>query len=94
MSIHDAFYGYLAGQFADSDLAGQSDEQAAIDGLSPETCAAYDEVLKQGRIVLAASSFDWRKIGDLANRRFGNEREARRWLTHMMDVLEKALRKS
>ncbi|HWK96008.1 MAG TPA: hypothetical protein VNR39_11345 [Pseudolabrys sp.] len=94
MSNTDAFHGYLAGQFADSDLAGQSDEQAAVEGLSSETQGAYEEVLKQGRAVLATSSFDWRKVGDFANRRFGNEREARHWLTHMMDVLEKALRKS
>jgi hypothetical protein len=90
----DALYGYLAGQFADADLAGQSDEQAAVDGLTSETRAAYEDVLKQGRAILASSSTDWRKVGDFANRRFDNEREARRWLSRMMDVLEATLRKS
>ncbi|RDV05561.1 hypothetical protein DXH78_13845 [Undibacter mobilis] len=87
-------YGYLAGQFADADLAGQTDEQAAVNGLTPETRAAYEDVLQQGRTALASASFDWTKIADFANRRFGNEGQARRWLTRMMDVLEKALRNS
>ncbi len=94
MNDTDDFYGYLAGQFADADLAGQTDEQAAVDGLTPETRAAYENVLSLGRAILASPTIEWSKIADYANRRFGTEREARRWLTHMMDVLEKALRKS
>lgn len=89
----DALYGYLAGQFADADLAGQTDEQAAVDGLSNETRAAYQEVLKQGRAVLASPTLDWRTIADYANRRFADESEARRWLARMMDLLDNALRK-
>jgi hypothetical protein len=94
VSNTDALYGYLAGQFADADLAGQTDEQAAVDGLTPDTRAAYEDVLKQGRAILASSSFDWLKIADYANRRFGNESQTRRWLTRMMDVLEEALKRS
>lgn len=93
VSNTDALYGYLAGQFADADLAGQTDEQAAADGLTSETRAAYEEVLKQGRIILASPSFDWSTIADYANRRFDNESQTRRWLTRMMDVLEEALKK-
>jgi hypothetical protein len=86
-------YGYLAGQFADADLAGQTDTQAAVDGLSATTKAAYGDVLRQGRAVLASSSIDWRRIADYANRRFSNEAEARAWLTRMMDLLDAALKK-
>lgn len=93
MSSVDAFYGYLAGQFADADLAGQTDAQAAVDGLSSETKAAYSEALDQGRAVLASPSLHWQRIGDYANRRFKNEAEARAWLTRMMYLLEAALRK-
>ena len=89
----DALYGYLAGQFADADLAGQTDEQAAIAGLSRETQAAYREVLDQGRAVLASASLDWHRIGDYANRVFHNEDEARRWLTRVMDLLDDALKR-
>lgn len=94
MSNSDSFNGYLAGQFADADLAGQTDEQAAVDGLRPETRAAYEDVLKEGRAILASPALEWRMIADYANRRFGDENEARSWLTHMMDVLEETLRKS
>ena len=94
LSDFDAFYGYLAGQFADADLAGQIDEQAAVDGLTPETQAAYENVLSQGRAILASPAIDWPKLADYANRRFRDETEARRWLTRMMDALEKALRNS
>lgn len=90
----DALYGYLAGQFADADLAGQTDEQAAVDGVTSETRAAYEDVLKEGRAILASPALEWRMIADYANRRFGDEDEARSWLTHMMDVLEETLRKS
>ena len=93
MKIDDPLCGYLAAQFADADLLGQTDEQAAADYVSRETRAAYQEVLDQGRAVLTAPSLDWRRIGDYANRYFKNEDEARRWLTRMMDVLEAALRK-
>lgn len=93
MNDTDDFYGYLAGQFADADLAGQTDEQAAVDGLTPETRAAYKNVLSQGRAILASPVVDWRKIADYANRRFGDESEARRWLTRMMDLLDDALGK-
>lgn len=94
VSNTDALYGYLAGHFADADLAGQTDEQAAVDGLTPETRAAYEDVLRQGRVALAAASLDWTKLADYANRRFGSEDEARRWLSRMMAVLEAAIKKS
>ncbi len=77
MSIDDELYGYLAGQFADADLLGQTDEQAAVDGVSPETKAAYQNVLVQGRAVLASPSFKWQRVGDYANRIFKSEAEAR-----------------
>jgi hypothetical protein len=93
LSAHDALYGYLAGQFADADLLGHTDEQAAIDGVSSETKAAYVQVLQQGRSMLAARPFDWRRVGDYANRIFKHEDEARHWLTRMMGLLEKALEK-
>lgn len=93
MSTHDALYGYLAGQFADADLLGLTDEQAAVDGLTPETKAAYSEVLAQGRAVLATHPFDWRRVSDYANRIFKNDEDARRWLTRMMDLLDEALKK-
>lgn len=92
MSADDALYGHLAGQFADADLLGQTDEQAAVDNVSRETRAAYQAVLDQGRTMLASPGFDWRRVGDYANRYFKNEDEARRWLTRMMDLLEQALK--
>lgn len=92
MTDPESLYGYLAGQFADADLAGQTDEQAAIDGLRPETRAAYEDVLAAGRELLSAPAFDWKKIADHANRRLLNEQEARQWLTHMMDIVEDALK--
>lgn len=94
MNDTDDFYGYLAGQFADADLAGQTDEQAAIDGLTPETRAAYQNVFTVGRELLASSALDWKKIGDYANRRFLTEQEARDWLARMMNILEAALKKT
>lgn len=93
MDTSDALYGYLAGQFADADLLGLSDEQAAVDGLAPETKAAYRQVLEQGRALLASQPFDWQRVGDYANRIFKNEDDARRWLTRMMNLLEDALKK-
>ena len=93
MRSDDALYGYLAGQFADADLLDQTDEQAAVDGVSAEKRAAYTKVLAQGRAVLASSPFPWQRIGDYANRVFADEAEARRWLTRMMDLLEGALKK-
>lgn len=93
MSSDDAFYGYLAGQFADADLLGQTDEQAAADGVKPETKAAYRDVLAQGRAVLKSSALPWQRIGDYANRRFSSEAEACAWLTRMMNLLEEALKK-
>lgn len=93
MSTHDALYGYLAAQFADADLLGLSDEQAVVDGLTPETKAAYREVLDQGRTVLASRPLDWRRVSDYANRIFKNEEDARQWLTRMMDLLDAALKK-
>lgn len=93
MNSHDALYGYLAGQFADADLLGLTDEQAAVDGLSPETKVAYSQVLHQGHALLASRPFDWQRVGDYANRVFKNEDDARRWLTQMMDLLEEALKK-
>lgn len=89
----DAFYGYLAGQFADADLAGQTDAQAAVDGLSTTTKDAYGDVLRQGYAVLASPPIDWQRIADYANRRFRNEAEAREWLTRMMNLLDAALKK-
>jgi hypothetical protein len=93
LSAHDALYGYLAGQFADADLLDRTDEQAAVDGLTPETKTAYGDVLAEGRAALASPSLDWRRVGDYANRMFDNEGEARAWLTRMMDLLEQALGK-
>lgn len=93
MSTNDALYGYLAGQFADADLLDLTDEQAAVDGLSIETKTAYDEVLRQGKAVLASRPLDWRRVADYANRIFKDEEDARRWLTRTMDLLEGALKK-
>jgi hypothetical protein len=89
----DDLYGYLAGQFADAALLGQTDEQAAVAGVSAETKAAATDVLTQGHAVLASPSLDWGSIGDYANRRFNNEAEARIWLTRMMNLLDAALKK-
>jgi hypothetical protein len=93
LSTNDELYGYLAGQFADADLLGQTDEQAAVDGVSPDTKAAYKNVLGQGRALLASPSLKWQHIGDYANRIFKSEDETRRWLTRMMDLLDAALQK-
>lgn len=92
MNSNDALYGYLAGQFSDADMIGQSDEQTAVDGVSNATRAAYEDVLRQGHSVLASTPFDWQRIGDYANRAFEDEDEARRWLKQMMDLLEAALK--
>jgi len=89
----DALYGYLAAQFADADLLGQTDEQAAVDGISAAKQAAYRKVLTQGRAVLALSPFPWQRVGDYANRVFADEAEAHQWLTHVMDLLDDALKK-
>jgi hypothetical protein len=89
---YDALYGYLAGQFSDSDLLGQTDEQAAVAGVCAAKQAAYEKVLSQGRAVLASTSFDWQRIGDYANRVFDDEDETRRWLKRMMDLLEATLK--
>jgi len=93
MRRDDALYGYLAGQFADADLLGLTDKQAAVDGVTAAKRAAYTKVLAQGRAVLASRPLDWRRISDYANRRFKDEEDARRWLTRMMDLLEAALKK-
>ncbi len=94
LSNNDALYGYLAGQFADADLLGQTDEQAAVAAVSAETKAAHAKVLHLGRAVLASPSFDWQRIGDYANRNFKSQDDARRWLTRMMDLLETALKRT
>ncbi len=82
------FYGYLAGQFADADLFDQTDEQAAVAGVTLRKRAAYMKVLEQGRVLLASPSLDWQRIGGNANRDFKDEAETRAWLTRMMNLLE------
>jgi hypothetical protein len=88
-----AFYGYLAGQFADADLLDQTDEQAAVAGVSQSKRKAYEKVLAQGRALLKSDRLPWGRIADYANRDFGSEAETRAWLMRMMDRLEDALRK-
>lgn len=90
---HDSLDGYLAGNFADADLAGLSDEQAAVEGLNAETAEWHRAVLKEGRDALAAPDLDWRRLADYANRNFQSEQEARQWLARMLDVLKRALGK-
>lgn len=87
------FYGYLAGSFADADLLGLTDEQAAVAGLTERKRVAFEKVLKQGRNILASPRLDWDRIAKHANRDFQDELETRRWLTRMMDILEAALKK-
>lgn len=93
MAAADALHGYLMGHFADSDLLGLSDEQAAVDGVAADSRSAYADVLAEGRAALAAPRLDWRRVGDSANRRFAGEPEARTWLEHKMDLLEAALKR-
>ncbi len=73
-------------------MLGQTDEQAAVDGVSSKTRAAYEEVLSQGRASWRRH-LSWQRIGDYVNRRFSNEGEARQWLKRMLDLLEDALKK-
>lgn len=92
MSSPDAFYGYLAGHFADADLLGQTDEQAAVAEVTAETRGTYTQVLTQARKVLAAPTLEWKRIGGSANRYFKSEAETRAWLTRMVDLLEGRLK--
>lgn len=87
------FYGYLVGSFADADLLGQTDEQAAVARITVRKRVAYEKVLAQGRAILALPMLDWERIAGSANRDFKNEDETRAWLTRMMDLLDAALQK-
>jgi len=91
LSTLDSFYGYLAAHFADADLAGQTDEEAAVAEVSAESRQAYLEILVEGRRVLAAPTLEWKRIGGSANRHFKSEAETRAWLTRMIDLLEARL---
>ena len=93
MTSDYALHGYLAGQFSDADLLGRNDEQAAVWGVSAESKAFYQEVLAQGRDVLAETRLDWRRMGDSANRNFADEKAARAWLTATLNQLEAALQR-
>lgn len=96
MTEDDAYedlYGFLAGQFADADLAGWSDEEAVCASLAPDTIAWHRQVLAAGRAALASPAFPWRKVADYANRVFDAEDEARAWLSRMLDLLEEQLGK-
>ncbi len=88
----DVLDGYLAANFADADLAGLTDEQAAVQDLSRATLDWHRSVLREGRAVLAAPRLDWHRIADYANRGFIDEKQTRAWLSRMMDALEKALK--
>lgn len=87
----DVLDGYLAANFADADLAGLTDEQAAVQYVSRATLDWHRSVLREGRAALAASRVDYRRIAEYANRGFTNEKQARVWLSRMMDVLQKAI---
>ena len=91
MSSRDTFYGYLAAHFSDADLLGQTDEQAAVAEVSVEARDTYNEILAEGRRVLAAPTLEWKRIGGSANRYFESEAETRAWLTRMIDLLEARL---
>lgn len=87
----EALDGYLAGNFAEADLAGLTDEQAAVAGLSRATLEWHRQVLRQGQAALTEPQLDWRHIADYANRNFRSEQEARAWLTRMMAALKRGI---
>lgn len=88
---YENLYGFLAGQFADADLAGWSDEEAACASLAPDTATWHRRVLAEGRAALAAPSFPWHAVADHANRVLDTEEDARAWLSRMLDVLEREI---
>jgi hypothetical protein len=86
-----ALDGFLAGNFADADLAGLSDEQAAVAQLRRATLDWHRQVLREGRAALRAPHLNWRHIADCANRAFTGEKQARAWLSRMMRELERGI---
>ncbi|WP_027834246.1 RNase A-like domain-containing protein [Maritalea myrionectae] len=86
-----ALAGYLAGQFADSDLAGLSDDVAVKSSLTHVSAEAHRLVLAQGADFLADPKHDPRLIEDWANRRFGTPDGATRWLAYVLEELSVAL---
>ncbi|HZS65288.1 MAG TPA: hypothetical protein VFA53_12440 [Xanthobacteraceae bacterium] len=87
----EALEGFLAGNFADADLAGQSDDQAAVADLNSVTLPWHCEVLRQARIALREPRLDWRHIAGCANRPFSDEGEARAWLSRIAAALERGI---
>lgn len=88
-----ALAGYLAGQFADSDVAGVADDVAAKSALSHVTIDAHQLVLAQGTAFLADPKRDPKLIADWANRRFDTADGAERWLAYVLDELGAAVEK-
>ena len=88
---YSALAGYLTGQFADSDLAGETDEEAAVSSLTAVTHAAHMEVYEQGQEFLNFPDANYVLIGNWANRAFRDDEAAREWLAKMMKLLGAAL---
>ena len=81
-------FGFLAAEFSDSDLDGKSDEEVARGCVRASLVDWHRGIIAEGRALLNAPDFPWRRVGDFANRYFETETEAREWLGNVLDVLD------
>ncbi|AOY84078.1 MAG: hypothetical protein F6K63_27140 [Moorea sp. SIO1G6] len=90
---YENLYSFLAGEFAEADFEGKSDQEVVLGCNNPELAKWHRTIIAEGRVALASRSFPWKDVGDYANRHFETEESARKWLTEMLDLLESGLDK-
>jgi hypothetical protein len=86
---YENLYSFLSSEFADADLEGKSDEEVVRDSTNPNLVKWHRTIIAEGRSALNSPSFPWRKVGDYANRYFETEQAARKWLTQILNHLER-----
>ena len=91
--ISDLF-SFLAAEFADADFDGKSDEEIAGGCVQDSLTGWHRGIIAEGRALLNTPNFPWHKVGDYANRYFETETQAREWLTNILEVLERGVRKT
>ncbi len=70
---------------------GREDEEVLSECLEKDSPEELRGALEQGRKLLQQAKLPWTIISDIANYSFLTERDAREWLTWLIDALDAAL---
>ena len=86
-----ALAGYLAGQFADSDVSEKTDAELAKSEVDHISVEAHLLVIEQANLFLNDPTSNFTLVGDWANRVFATDAEAKNWLTKVIADLQDAV---